>query len=164
MSENIPDYNGEKGEEHEPEPPAWSQFADGAIAKVKALISKKRDARLAGELSPQEKLLAWQEEVMRAERLRNFLSSEFWLKDLEPLLRAESQLKPWVPGNPLRPEEVTTMFVHSSGRAYVLSRILGAFEQWSKKGTEAAARLQEETETRKKHDRIRKEGVRAGRI
>lgn len=146
------------------EPREFSAFFNDALNKVKDLLAKRQIGALERALSPAEQLRTWVSDSERARRLEVFLSSEFWLKDLEPLLRAESTLRPWQSTDSRSLEEVTIGYLHASGRAALLSTVLTVFSRWVKAGEEADKKLREEQDKQARLERIRRaQAVNPGR-
>lgn len=149
-------------EQDEKEPTTFGAWADVALAKVKELVQSQKVARLNRQLTPKEQVAAWVADSERAQRLRIAMSSDFWVKDLEPLLRSESSLKPCVPGGKAHLEEVAIEYLHGSGKAHLFSRVLTIFAQWARAGEEAEKRLKEEAEKQARLDKMRREATSAG--
>lgn len=136
--------------EEEKEPQEFSEWFVGVGQKLKNLLEKNRADRAAGLLTPREKLIELYGAISRAERTRQFLDSVFWKDDLEPFLRGEAKLKPWVPGDAIPIEEAATTHLYNSGKVYVLTRIMTRFGEWIKAGDEAAVVIKREEDIRKK--------------
>lgn len=125
----------------EKEPPFWDAYFADAIGKLEKSLGKIRENRLLATLTPEKRLLELRLDVSRGQRTRNFLDSPFWKEDLEPFLRKEARLKPWVPGDPLPLEEVSTLHLWNSGKVYILGVVLKQFEKWVEAGDAAAKTL-----------------------
>jgi hypothetical protein len=139
------------------EPETAASFFDSALKKVQNLIDKAKTDRLLKELTPREKLDALEDDVKRGKLTQSFLSSDFWVKHFEPMLRKEAHLKPWAPGDPRQMEEVSTLYLHSSGKVWLLDFILKKFQDWVTRGERAQVELEREA---KKHQSIDRTSLR----
>lgn len=128
----------------EKEPQGWDEFYSATIGKLQKVIESRRDDRLRAAMAPEKRILELRGEVNRGMRTRNFLNSPFWIEDLEPFLRGEAKLKPWIPGDPLPLEEVSTMHLWNSGKVHLLSMMVARFGKWVESGDSAARALAEE--------------------
>lgn len=92
-----------------------------------------------------EKVQLWRETAARGDRARSFLASEFWKRDLEPMLSAETRIKP-CPKDALPDsiEKATIEYIDKSGAARQAEKIEKTMREWVEEGSKAAASLREE--------------------
>lgn len=107
-------------------------------------------------LAPREKITQWREDASRGDRARSFLTSDFWRKDMEPLLRAEARIKPCAADAlPDSLERATIEYLDKSGAARQAERIEKIMREWVLLGDKANAALREEQDKRKSVERAR---------
>ena len=140
----------------EQDPPDADSFFTHAIGSFKKLLRKQAEERLRGTLSPKEKVAVWVEDSRRASRLKSFMDSDFWRRDLEPLLREKSRMKPFAAGDAPTIDGATIQYLSDSGRASLMAELLMAFSSWERAGAEGDKCLKEEAEKNKRIEEARK--------
>jgi hypothetical protein len=133
----------------EKEPKEWGEFFSGTMGKLKSMLDKRKDDRLLAQMTPEKRLIELRADIARGQRTRNFLDGAFWKEDLEPFLRNEAKLKPWVPGDPLPLEQVSTLHLWNSGKVYILTMIVKQMGKWVEAENEAHRIIVADNEKRK---------------
>lgn len=126
----------------EKEPTRWPEWFSAAMAQVREAAARYRKKPELPNAKEREQAL--HEAVARAGRVRGFLSSEFYKKDLEPFLReeaAKSQMRPWVPGDPVETHKLRAEFFFISGKAFAYLHPIEKIHEWLRSGNEAAKTL-----------------------
>lgn len=96
---------------------------------------------------------AAQSRVDRGQRTREFLGSNFWTLDMEPLLKSESErsrMRPWRPGDPIKDDAVWAEYLYGSGKAAAMAVILEILGSWVEEGERAVEQLKAEAERQKR--------------
>ena len=102
------------------------------------------------EFAPRESIDAWRQDVARGDRARAFLSGEFWKKDLEPMLRGESRIKPCnADALPTSLESAAVEYLFKSGSSAQADRLERVMKDWVAAGEKSAVKLKAEAEKRK---------------
>lgn len=134
--------------EQNKEPESYTSWADKLLTELGLRRKARQDAAVKRAMSTDETILELREKAARGIRVRNFLDSDFWKLDLEPLVRAESVLKPWTPkdGEPAPDERCYNEFLMGSGKVAVVSRIITQFDRWEREGEQAQRVLDSEAD------------------
>ena len=102
------------------------------------------------DFAPRERVESWRSDVARGDRARAFMAGDFWRKDLEPMLRAESRIKPLNPDAlPDSLERATIEYLDKSGAARQAERIEKTMREWVLIGEKSGSLLKAEMEKRK---------------
>ncbi len=95
--------------------------------------------------APREKIDEWKVQAARGERSRVFMGSEFWKKDLQPLIRGESEIKPCRPDAVAGSlDQAATEYLYKSGGSWMARMIESKMCEWIVVGDKAAASLRDE--------------------
>lgn len=127
----------------------WPTFFNKAWSDIQGRIKSRLHDRLSRGLLDQKRTIELKQAVARRNATREFLEGYFWTEYLMPLLAGEQSLKPWREGESLRPDEISSKYLFSSGKAVLAESILKTFDMWIRKGDEAEHALAEDEKKRK---------------
>lgn len=133
MSDQKPD---------EKQPPIFAVWYESAMTALRDARDRYNRSKARPNAKEREQQL--HEAVQRAARVRAFMSSDIWRRDLQPFLRDESadaQVRPWKPGDPFAFAALRTEYFFNSGKAWLVERIFEKLGEWLRAGDEAAKTL-----------------------
>ena len=136
----------------EPEDPqGWTSWYTAAKNVILKKQEERRTAAISKNLASQERINELQDAIERGQEAKRLVESDFWEKDVEPFLRSEAILKPWVPKpQDAAPSERSYIdYLVGSGQVRVLTRLLNKLEAWQIEGAAAEKTLQGDIEKRK---------------
>ena len=123
---------------------------ESLISSARRAAGEAFGAMRRRELAPRDRMEAWQREASRGARARSFVTGDFWVKDLEPLLRGQSVLKPCAPDAiPKSIESAATEYLYKSGSSWLAGFIEKNLRDWIAAGDKATLELRAENEKRK---------------
>lgn len=123
---------------------------DTLLSRAKAEFGKTLSSIRKKTWATADQMESWRAKVAKADRAQSFIAGEFWRKDLEPFLRAESRIKPWSPsGNSSTIENAATEYLWKSGVSYFLEAFEKKIYEWIAEGIKARQSLADEAEKRK---------------
>ena len=122
-------------------PKQWDSFFSGAKQTISDFLKLRNDK---GAEPAAVVIARLQKAIVKSDRAREFINSNFWTKDLEPFLLdqiSKCAWKPWHPGDPVGDAEVLAEHFFNSGRVAAFKRISDEIKRTIEEGKAAAERL-----------------------
>ena len=120
------------------EPQKFTDFARNAVSVLSDALKRRPPQRGTDDVGELRRA------VEKARRTREFLASQYYGQDLEPLLRELEKsyaMKPWRPGDPVTDEKFRAEYYFTSGLVAGVAEIPLRMQIWIEEGAVAEERL-----------------------
>ena len=140
-----------------PDPDLWSTQYGLKQAAARLRNALFEEDSIKRTFAAQDRVDKLEAAVTRGKDARRMLASEFWTRDIEPLLKSEAVLRPWNPKEEgaFAFMKLVSQYIFGSGQARVAIKLMETLHRWDRDGAEADKMLTVEAEKRKKASEAR---------